>query len=135
MEQGAIFDTMLGQTLSDALKLSETALSTISSLLPEDCTFGTMPQSSIYRLHAAATVNYRGGLTCLRWVETSMATVPLLRSMLETWSHIDFIGDDTQGGDSRCRALRYERGLLKGPRGPCSWASRVRGPWRLEQTA
>jgi hypothetical protein len=110
------------ELLRRALALSHDALQLIGSLLPDDCTFGTMPHASIYRLHVGATANYRGGLTCLRSAETSLAAAPLIRALLEAWAHIDFIGDDTQDGDARCRALMYERG------GRQEWSAIAKGP-------
>jgi len=50
---------------------------------------------------------------CLRSAETSVGAFALLRGLLEAWSHIAFIADSAEGGDARCRALRYERGALK----------------------
>jgi hypothetical protein len=64
------FDELIGENLRQAAFLSQSALETIRDHIPEDCTFGTMPQASIYRLHLAATGNYRGALSCLGWPET-----------------------------------------------------------------
>ena len=121
MDEQARFESVLDTALHRGLGLSETALQLIQSLMPAGCTFGTMPHASVYRLHVFATTSYRGALTCLRWPETSLSTPILLRALLETWSHIEFIGNDQEGGDVRCRALRYERGVLR------SWSDIARG--------
>lgn len=107
------FDQAFATKLQQAASLSWIALEMVRDHLPEDCTFGTMPQASIFRLHLAATGNLRGALVCLGLPESSFSAVPLLRGMFEAWAHLDFIADDSQGGDSRCRAVRYERGVRR----------------------
>lgn len=106
------FDEVFGGLLQEACVLSGEALSLIGSLLPDGMTFATMPAASVQKLHLSATANYRAGLACLRSAETSVGAFALLRGVLEAWSHIAFIADSTEGGDARCRALRYERGAL-----------------------
>jgi len=121
MDEQPLFEPVLNRALHRALNLSNTALQLIQSLMPAGSTFATMPHASVYRLHVFATTSYRGALACLRWPETSLSAPILLRALLETWSHIEFIGDDLQEGDARCRALRYERGVLR------SWSDIARG--------
>jgi hypothetical protein len=36
-----------------------------------------------------------------------------IRGILQVWSHLIFISDDSRGGDDKCRALRSERGALQ----------------------
>lgn len=113
MSGAANFDDVVSGFLERAYALSDEALSLMDPLLPDGMTFATMPEASIQKLHLSATANYRAGLLCLRSAETSVGAYALLRGLLEAWSHIAFIADDAEGGDARCRALRYERGALK----------------------
>lgn len=111
---GAVgFREAFGELLERAYALSDEALSFMDSVLPDGMTFATMPEASVHKLHLSATVNYRAGLACLQAAETSLGAFSLLRGILEAWSHIAFIADSAEGGDARCRALRYERGALK----------------------
>lgn len=114
------FDQILVPFLDLAHELSGQALALIDRLLPEEATGAAMPEAAVHRLHIASTVSYRSGLMCLLTPETSLSAFTLLRGILEAWSHLDFISDDTAGGDARCRALRYERGVMK------EWANNVR---------
>jgi hypothetical protein len=106
-------EELIIKLVDEAALLSDGALMILDRLLPEDMTFGTMPHATIQQLHLASTINYRAALACLRQAETSLAAYGLLRGLLEAWAHIDFIADDSQGGDARCRALRYERGAAQ----------------------
>lgn len=73
----------------------------------------TLPEWTVVRLHFVAASTFHSGLLCLWMPETSLAASGLIRGLLEVWSHLIFISDDTEGGDARCRALRYERGALR----------------------
>ena len=107
------FEETFAGLLERAYALSNEALSLMDALLPDGMTFATMPAASVQKLHLSATANYRAGLACLQAAETSVGAFSLLRGVLEAWSHIAFIADSAEGGDARCRALRYERGALK----------------------
>jgi hypothetical protein len=107
------FGEVFGGFLERAYALSNEAQSFMDSLLPDGMTFATMPEASVQKLHLSATAAYRAGLACLQFAETSVGAFSLLRGVLEAWSHIAFIADSAEGGDARCRALRYERGALK----------------------
>lgn len=113
VSSAAGFEETFGRLLERAYTLSNEALSLMDSLLPHCMTFATMPAASVQKLHLSATANYRAGLACLQAAETSVGTFSLLRGVLEAWSHIAFIAENAEGGDARCRALRYERGALK----------------------
>ncbi len=106
----AEIEEILTPLLDHAAKLSFDAMRLIDELLDPDCTFGTMPDAVIYRLHLAATSTYRGGIFCLRVPETSVNAYSLLRGLIEAWSHLEFIADASAGGEIGCRALRYEMG-------------------------
>lgn len=106
--------------LNRAADLSYGALSLVDQHLPDEMTFARMPQGTVFKLHVASTATYRSGLVCLRSPETSVGAFSLLRGLLEAWSHITFISDPREGGDPRCRALRFERGLME------EWSNNVR---------
>ena len=106
--------------LNRAADLSDSALSLVDQHLPDEMTFARMPQGTVFKLHIASTATYRSGLVCLRSPETSVGAFSLLRGLLEAWSHIAFISDPCEEGDPRCRALRFERGLMD------EWSDNVR---------
>ena len=85
----------------------------IDNLRSEDGTGLTLPEATVVRLHFVAASTLQSGLLCLWMPETSLASYGLIRGLLEVWAHLTFISDDSQGGDARCRALRYERGALR----------------------
>lgn len=113
------FDVVWPQLLNRAADIGGDALALLDRMLPENTSMGTMPEGAVCRLHLAATATYRSAIVCLRWPETSVAAFSLLRGLLEAWSHLAFIGDDAEGGDARCRALRYELGAAR------EWANSV----------
>lgn len=113
MTSSAEIEGLLTSLFDRATELSFDARYLIDELLDIDCTFGTMPDAVIYRLHLAATSTYRGGIFCLRVPETSINAYSLLRGLLEAWSHLEFIADAGSGGDMGCRALRYEIGATR----------------------
>lgn len=99
--------------IARAADLGHTGMGLIDELRSEDGTGATLPESTVVRLHFVAASTFQSGLLCLLMPETSLASYGLIRGLLEVWSHLIFISDDTQGGDPRCRALRHERGSLK----------------------
>ena len=113
-------ENVLTPLLNRAADLSDAALALADSHLPDGMTFATTPQGTIFRLHVAGTATYRSGLVCLRSPETSVGAFSLLRGLLEAWSHVAFIFDPREGGDPRCRALRFERGSMN------EWSNSVR---------
>lgn len=104
------FEGALTERLQQAAVLSGDALELIDSLIPEGTSIAALPEGTVQRLHLAATMNFRAAVVCLRLPETSVASYALYRGVLEAWSHLAFINDPAEGGDVRCRALRYERG-------------------------
>lgn len=99
--------------IARAVDLGHAGMALIDELRTEDGTGATLPESTVVRLHFVAASTFQSGLLCLWMPETSLASYGLIRGLLEVWSHLIFISDDSQGGDARCRALRYERGALK----------------------
>jgi hypothetical protein len=120
--------------LNRADELGDRGQALVEEFLPENVMFESMPEGAVYRLHLVGTANYRSGVLCLKHPETSIGAFTLLRGLLEVWSHLMFIADDTAGGDARCRALRYERGAMG------EWLSSVcvappafdRDAWRMQ---
>jgi len=103
---------VLTPLIGRATDLCDAGMELIDSLRAENGTGATMPESTLVRLHFAASSTYRSALLCLWMPETSLAAYGLTRGLLEIWAHLAFIADDASGGDARCRALRYERGAL-----------------------
>jgi len=99
--------------IARAVDLGHAGMALIDELRTEEGTGATLPESTVVRLHFAAASTFQSGLLCLWMPETSLASYGLIRGLLEVWSHLIFISDDSQGGDARCRALRYERGALR----------------------
>lgn len=99
--------------IARAVDLGHAGMTLIEDLRTENGTGATLPELTVVRLHFVAASTFRSGLLCLWMPETSLASYGLIRGLLEVWSHLNFISDDSQGGDARCRALRYERGALK----------------------
>ncbi|HVA60531.1 MAG TPA: hypothetical protein VNG13_08345 [Mycobacteriales bacterium] len=134
MNQLEMPSDILTPVIARATDFGEAALLLIDALRSEEATGAAMPESSVVRLHFVAASTYRSGLLCLWMPETSLASYGLIRGLLEVWAHLSFIADDREGGDARCRALRYERGALKewadtAPRAPkyydiASWTAR-----------
>lgn len=107
------FDAAWTLLLARGADASDHGLTLIEQALPEDTSMATLPHGIVYRLHLAATATYRSVIVCLKSAETSVGACALLRGLLEAWSHLAFIGDDAEGGDVRCRALRYELGAAR----------------------
>jgi hypothetical protein len=113
--------TSLSQVPSDELTpliargidLCHAGMGLIDELRTEDGTGATLPESTVVRLHFVAASTFQSGLLCLWMPDTSLASYGLIRGLLEVWSHLIFIADDSYGDDARCRALRYERGALR----------------------
>ena len=103
----------LSSLIARAADLAHAGMALIDELRSEDGTGATLPESTVVRLHIVAASTFQSGLLCLWMPKTSLASYGLIRGLLEGWSHLNFILDDSQDGDARCRALRYERGSLK----------------------
>ncbi|MHB8318895.1 MAG: hypothetical protein ACYDEP_06670 [Acidimicrobiales bacterium] len=120
----------LAPLIARGFDLCHAGMALIDELRSEDGTGATLPESTVVRLHFVAASTFQSGLLCLWMPETSLASYGLIRGLLEVWSHLIFISDDTQGGDARCRALRYERGALK------EWSDTVlKAPGHLDMAA
>lgn len=103
----------------------------IEALLPDDTTIGAMPHGTVYRLHLAATANYRAGVVCLRTPETS----------LEVWSHVRFLKIHRSPHSTHMELHGrgpLQRAQVPRRRGPCSrrsirWTGRPRSPLQVER--
>jgi hypothetical protein len=106
--------------IARAVDFARDGMELIDELRSVDGTTASFPESTVVRLHLVAASTFHSGLLCLWMPETSLAAYGLIRGLLEVWAHLVFILDGTQGGDARCRALRYERGALR------EWSSAAR---------
>lgn len=113
MTTAAEIEELITPLLDRDAQLSVDACDLVDEFLDSDCTFGTVPDAAVYRLHLVATSTYRAGLLCLRTPETAFNAYSLLRDLLESWSHLEFIADVAGGGNFACRALRYELGAIR----------------------
>ena len=86
-------------------------------LLPEEVRPTSMPQIPVWRLHLGATSTFLGIIQCLRTRFSSLAALSLLRGLIEAWTHLYFIADESEAGTPALRAIRFEAGVLS------EWAS------------
>jgi hypothetical protein len=68
------------------------------------------PEATVFRLNHAVLVQYQAAVAVLVDAETALASLTLLRSLIEAWAHLYFICGHGQAG-ADCRALRLECGL------------------------
>jgi hypothetical protein len=86
------------------------------NVLPEVDRY-SMPQIPVWRLHLGATATFLGIIQCLRTRQSSLGAFSLLRGLIEVWTHLYFIADESESGSSALRAIRFEAGVLS------EWAS------------
>lgn len=109
----AIFDEdEFARLLDLADTLAAYAQEEISRLLPAGADHTTMPEIAVWRLHLAASASFMSIVQCLRISKTSLGGYILIRGLIEAWSHLDFIADDTEGGSRALRAIGFEDGIL-----------------------
>jgi len=77
----------------------------------------SMPEIPVWRLHLAATSTFLGVIQCLRTRASSLGAFSLLRGMIEAWTHLYFIADESEPDSPALRAIRFEAGVLS------EWAS------------
>jgi hypothetical protein len=70
-----------------------------------------MPEIPVLRLHLGATANFLGVIRCLKTPYSSIGALSLLRGLIESWTHLYFIADETEAGTPAQRAVRYEAGV------------------------
>lgn len=104
------FEPDFAAILDGAASFGEIVHGAVASLHPPDVSLAQMPESTAWRLHLTATASYQASIQCLRARHSSLGGYIVLRGLLEAWSHLDFIADDSQGGSSALRAIRYELG-------------------------
>lgn len=74
----------------------------------------SMPQVAIWRLHLTASSMFRGALKCLENNDSSLGALPLIRGLIEAWSHLFYITDMEGSGTPALRAIQFEHGTLAG---------------------
>lgn len=77
----------------------------------------SMPDIPVWRIHLSATSTFLGIIQCLRTRPASLSALSLLRGLIEAWTHLYFIADDSEPGTASLRAIRFEAGVLH------EWAS------------
>jgi hypothetical protein len=71
------------------------------------------PAGTVGRLMLGATPLYESGLLCLSDALTSIGAYGQLRTLIETWAHLDFIEKDDGIDSPECRAIRIELGTAE----------------------
>jgi hypothetical protein len=105
-------DAEFARLLDLADALAAYAQGEIAHLLPTGADHTTMPEIAVWRLHVAATASFLSIVQCLRTAKTSLGGYILIRGLIEVWSHLDYIADDTEGGNKALRAIGFEDGIL-----------------------
>ena len=77
----------------------------------------SMPEIPVWRIHLTATSTFLGIIQCLRTRPSSLSALSLLRGLIEAWTHLYFIADDSERDTPSLRAIRFEAGVLH------EWAS------------
>ncbi len=77
----------------------------------------SMPEIPVWRLHLVATSTFLAIIQCLKKRVSSLGALSLLRGMIEAWTHVFFIADNSESGTPAHRAIRFESGVLS------EWAS------------
>jgi len=77
----------------------------------------SMPQMPVWRLHLGATSTFLGVIQCLKTRYSSLGAFSLLRGVLEAWTHLYFISDESESDTPALRSIRFEAGVLS------EWAS------------
>ncbi|HEY9286851.1 MAG TPA: hypothetical protein VIT43_02390, partial [Candidatus Dormibacteraeota bacterium] len=102
------FHRLLGDSQGLANITEKIVSGQLGDLLFEDANL--YPGATIMHLERWAATEFAGGLLLLTQAHVANASIPLLRGILETYSHVYWIREgSTTGADTRaCRALCYE---------------------------
>jgi len=84
----------------------------LQELLLSDVQRDSVPEIPVWRLHLSATATFLGIIQCLKTPSSSLGALSLLRGLVESWTHLYFIADETEKGTPAQRAIRYEAGVL-----------------------
>ena len=93
------------------------ANSTLQEHLLPDAYRDSMPEIPVWRLHLGATANFLAIVQCLKTRYSSLGALSLLRGLIEAWTDLFFIADESEQGTPALRAIRFEAGVLN------EWAS------------
>jgi hypothetical protein len=111
------FEYRLSQLLAAAQEAVGRANLALQEALLSDVRRDSMPQIAVWRLHLGATSTFFGIIQCLRSRFSSLGGYSLLRGLIEAWTHLYFIADESEAGTPALRAIRFEAGVLS------EWAS------------
>lgn len=74
----------------------------------------SFPESTVTRLMIGTTPIYEAAIHCLSEAATSLGAYALMRTLIETWAHFDFIQHGNDGEDEiECRAIRIDLGMAE----------------------
>jgi len=105
------FQTRFVPLLAEARRLPLLLGEVIERDFPSGTPGVEMPAATIERLLVATYPLYHAAVANLAQPETTLGSLALIRSLLETWAHFYFIADDDLLKDAACPALRIEAGF------------------------
>jgi len=111
------FESRFILVLDGSQELVSRANLVLQQALMSDVGPESMPEIPVWRLHLAATSTFLGVLQCLRTRHSSLGAFSLLRGLIEAWTHLYFIADNSEADTAAIRAIRFEAGVLS------EWAS------------
>lgn len=111
------FDTQYSLLLEASIDLVRRANGDLQETLMADVGRESMPQIPVWRLHIGATSTFLGVIQCLRTRHSSIGAFSLLRGLIEAWTHLYFIADNSEDDTPAIRSIRFEAGVLN------EWAS------------
>jgi len=111
--QNPDFEREFGALLDKSRQFGETVHTVVDGLLPPNISWEDVPFSTLHRINLPAIASYQSIIQCLRQPVSGVGGFILLRGLLESWAHADFVLHD-EGEESRQeRALRFEIGAIR----------------------
>ena len=109
---GGGFDAEITLLIAETRLLVNTFEHVFSEAFPSGVVPGDQfPAGTANRLMIGTTPLFEAGVSCLAETGTSLGAYAHLRTLIETWAHLDFIlnGDPTDSVE--CRAIRIDLGI------------------------
>src|ERR1700694_2346998 len=106
------FENWFRDRIAVARELPNLLFEALHELRPAGFAAVEMPAATVWRFNLAASSQFRAALFCLLDQGTTLGSLALLRGLIETWAHLDFILGDFKA-DANCRALALEVGMRR----------------------
>jgi len=100
------FVLLLGEARALAHHMSESMGARFADGVPGDA----FPEATVQRLLLALFPLYHAAVGVLDDPETTLASLALMRGLIEAWAHLYFLMGTDKGADCACRAIRLELG-------------------------